>query len=65
MTRHKGSESGKRDTMTQHEMLPILVALAGAVIMVTLWKQLLILVLVGVVMIFAYGLYNVAVLMAG
>jgi hypothetical protein len=51
--------------MTQHEMLPILVALAGAVIMVTLWKQLLILVLVGVALIFCYGLYNVAVLMAG
>jgi hypothetical protein len=46
-------------------MLPMLVALACTVLMVTLWKQLLILVLVGVVMIFVYGLYNVAILMAG
>jgi hypothetical protein len=65
MTRVKGSESGKRTTMNQHEMLPILVALACSVLMVTLWKQLLILVLVGVVLIFCYGLYSVAVVMAG
>jgi hypothetical protein len=51
--------------MTQNGMLPMLVALACTVLMVTLWKQLLILVLVGVVMIFVYGLYNVAILMAG
>jgi hypothetical protein len=55
----------KRNAMTQNGMLPILVALACTVLMVTLWKQLLILVLVGVVLIFCYGLYNVAVLMAG
>ncbi|TDO45484.1 hypothetical protein EV651_1295 [Kribbella sp. VKM Ac-2571] len=51
--------------MTQNGMLPILVVLACAVLMVTLWKQLLILVVVGAVMIFCYGVYNVAVLMAG
>jgi hypothetical protein len=51
--------------MNQHEMLPILIALACAVLMVTLWKQLLILVVVVVVLIFCYGLYNVAVVMAG
>lgn len=51
--------------MSPNETLPILVALACTVLMVTLWKQLLILAVVGAVMIFCYGLYNVAMVMAG
>lgn len=51
--------------MSPNEILPILVALACAVLMVTLWKQLLILVLMGTVLVFCLGLYNVAVVMKG
>jgi hypothetical protein len=46
--------------MPPDQIRATLIALAGAVLMVSLWKQLLKLVLVGLVLIFCVGLYNVA-----
>ncbi|WP_327634237.1 hypothetical protein OHB24_30155 [Kribbella sp. NBC_00482] len=51
--------------MPPEQILATLVALAGAVLVTSLWKQLLTLVLVGIVLIFCVGLYNVAVVVAG
>jgi uncharacterized membrane protein len=48
--------------MPPNQILATLVALAGAVLVVSLWKQLLTLILVGIVLVFFYGLYNVVVM---
>jgi hypothetical protein len=45
------------------QILATLVALAGAVLVTSLWKQLLTLVLVAAVLIFCFGLYNIATVM--
>ena len=50
--------------MPPTQILATLVALAGAVLVTSLWKQLLSLLLVGVVLIFFFGLYNIAHVMA-
>lgn len=49
--------------MPPNQILATLVALAGAVLVTTLWKQLLTLVLVGGVLIFCFGLYNIVAVM--
>ncbi|MFF0340966.1 hypothetical protein [Kribbella sp. NPDC004875] len=49
--------------MHHTQILATLVALSSAVLMVSLWKQLLTLVLVGIVLIFCFGLYNLATIM--
>jgi hypothetical protein len=45
------------------QILATLVALAGAILVTSFWKQLLTLVLVAAVLVFCFGLYNIAVAM--
>lgn len=49
--------------MPPNQILAILVALAGTVLVTSLWKQLLTLVLVGGLLIFCFGLYSLAAVM--
>lgn len=49
--------------MSPDQIHATVVALAGAVVVVSFWKQLLTLVLVGVVLIFCVGLYHVVAVM--
>jgi len=46
--------------MPQNEILVTLVALATAVLLISFWKQVLFILLFGVVVVFCFGLYNVA-----
>jgi hypothetical protein len=50
--------------MPPTQIVATLVALAGAVLVTSLWKQLLTLVLVGAVLVFFFGLYNIATALA-
>lgn len=50
--------------MPPHQILATLVTLAGLVLVTSLWKQLLTLVLICGVLIFCFGLYNIASVMA-
>jgi uncharacterized membrane protein len=46
------------------QILAMLVALAGTILVTSFWKQLLTLVLVGAVLVFCFGLYNIVVVVA-
>ncbi|GAA1125573.1 hypothetical protein GCM10009630_24250 [Kribbella jejuensis] len=45
------------------QLLAMLITLSGTILVTTLWKQLLKLVLVGAVLVFCFGLYNIVVVM--
>ncbi|GAA0955015.1 hypothetical protein GCM10009554_61780 [Kribbella koreensis] len=44
--------------MMHNQLLVMLVALAGAVLIFSFWKQILLILLFGVVVIFCLGVYN-------
>lgn len=46
------------------QFLGMLVALAGTILVTSFWKQLLTLVLVGAVLVFCFGIYNIVIVMA-
>jgi hypothetical protein len=47
-------------TMPQNEIIVSLVVLATAVILISFWRQILFILLFGVIVVFCFGLYNVA-----
>jgi hypothetical protein len=46
--------------MPQNEFLVSIVVLAIAMILISFWKQILFILLFGVIVVFCFGLYNVA-----
>jgi hypothetical protein len=46
--------------MPQNEVIVSLVVLATAVILISFWRQILFILLFGVIVVFCFGLYNVA-----
>ncbi|NUR94741.1 MAG: hypothetical protein HOV67_05710 [Kribbellaceae bacterium] len=46
------------------QLLAMLITLAGTILVTSFWKQLLKLVVVGAVLVFCFGLYNIVVVMA-
>jgi hypothetical protein len=46
--------------MPPNEFVATIVVLASAILLISFWKQILFILLFGVVMVFCFGLYNVA-----
>lgn len=45
------------------QILAMLITLAGTILVTSFWKQLLTMLLVGAVLVFCFGLYNIVVVM--
>jgi hypothetical protein len=48
------------NAMPPNEFVATIVVLASAILLISFWKQILFILLFGVVMVFCFGLYNVA-----
>jgi hypothetical protein len=51
--------------MPQNEIIVSIVALAGAVLLISFWRQILFILLFGVIVVFCFGLYNVVAVARG
>ena len=51
--------------MPQNEIIVSIVALSGAVLLISFWRQILFILLFGMIVVFCFGLYNVVVVAGG
>ncbi|WP_185444812.1 hypothetical protein [Kribbella qitaiheensis] len=51
--------------MPQNEIVVSIVALAGAVLLISFWRQILFILLFGMIVVFCFGLYNVVAVARG
>jgi hypothetical protein len=60
-----GRDRKEGKIMPQNEIIVSIVALAGAVLLISFWRQILFILLFGMIVVFCFGLYNVVAVARG